>query len=110
MRLKTTAAAAILSLGGSFSGAMACDLSADNCLRSTVVWPLYTLNGRPLGAVEALVRRPPRLQISRDTGQPLAVIYDNPDSRPGSVEPYLHLEPLRHVGRSDTVGAYPVGY
>jgi len=56
------------------------------------------------------VRRLPRLERSRSTGQPLTVGFNNPGSFPGAVDPYVELVPLPRVPRSSTQAAYPQGY
>ena len=110
MRLMTIAALSIAALVGGVSAAASCEPVTLGCTASEVVWPLYTQNGRRLGAVDAREHRLPSLEVSRYTGQPLSVIYDHPGSRPGAIDPYMRLVPLPRTKRSDTVGAYPVGY
>ena len=110
MRATTIAALAALSLAGGVSGAGACGGSGDVCDPSVVAWPAYTEAGQHIGVVEARVRPWPHLEISRFSGQPITVLYNNPGSAPGSVDPYMHLVPLPHVRRSTTLGAYPAGY
>ena len=110
MRVRMIAALAALTLSAGVSGAEACGGYDDVCAPSVVVWPVFTETGRHIGVVEAPVQPLPHFGTSHSNGQPVTVVYNNPDTLPGSVDPYLHLVPLPHVKRSSTIGAYPVGY
>ena len=63
-----------------------------------------------VGTVEAPVSHIMRLERSRFTGQPLSVVYNNPSSLPGSVDPELVLVPLPRVAPFKTQAVYPRGY
>jgi len=91
------------------SVAEACPLPAA-CLPAVVVFPAYTPAGLRIGTVEAPVRRLPRLEVSHFTGQPMTVVFNNPGSFPGAVDPYVELVPLPRMPRSTTQAAYPEGY
>jgi len=110
MRAFTVAAATACSIFLSASVAQACEPLPAACLPRVVVFPAYMPWGLRIGTVEALVRRLPRLERSRFTGQPLTVAFNNPGSFPGAVDPYVELVPLRRVPRSSTQAAYPQGY
>ncbi len=109
MRALTFAAAAASSLFVATS-AFACPPGLTECLPRAVSFPAYTPEGVRIGTVQAQVRQPIVLQASRFTGQPITVIYNNPDRDLGVVDGDAELVPLPRVARSRTVGAYPVGY
>lgn len=90
--------------------ARACEPVRAECLPRVVVFPAYTAEGRRVGTVEAPVRRIMPLERSRFTGQPLPVVYNNPGSLPGSVDPELVLVPLPRVAPFKTQAVYPRGY
>ena len=83
---------------------------AADCLPAVVAWPVYTITGRWLGAVAAPARPMPRLEVSRFTGQPLTVIYNDPARVPGAADPYVELVPLPRVPHRKTQAVYPRGY
>lgn len=110
MRL-TLALASALSAGLlAAPAAWACDPVRSECLPRIVVFPAYTAEGLRVGTVEAPVRHVMRLARSRFTGQPLPVLYNNPGSRPGAVDPELVLVPLPRVAPFKTQAVYPRGY
>ena len=81
-----------------------------SCRRDVVVFPAYTPEGLRIGSVGAAVRREPALEISRTTGQPLSVLYNDPTREPGAVDPDLYLMALPRARPSRTRAVYPVGY
>ncbi len=90
--------------------ARACEPIVAECLPRVVVFPAYTAEGLRVGTVEARVRPVERLQRSRFTGRPVTVVFNNPGSRPGLVDPYLERIPLPRVRPFDTEAVYPRGY
>lgn len=99
---------AALALGS--PAAQACDPVVTACLPAVVAFPAYTPEGLRVGTVVARVAQPMPLERSRSTGQPRTVVFNNPGSLPGSVDPGLTLVPLPRAKRFDTRGAYPRGY
>ena len=84
--------------------------AVSNCERDVVVFPAYTPEGRRIGSVEARLRRAPALEISRTTGQPLTVLYNDPTREPGVVDPDVYLMALPQAHASRTRAVFPVGY
>ena len=110
MRVLFLATVAGLLVLGMNQAAKACDPAFESCGRAVVVFPAYTLEGLRLGAIGDRIQGRPVLETSRSTGRPLTVLYNNPTSRPRSVDPQLFLMPLPRVGSSHTRAVYPVGY
>ena len=110
MRHTTVAASAALALILAASAARACEPASPECLPRIVVFPSYTPEGSRIGAVEAPVRPMRHLEMSRFTGQPLTVLFNNPGSAPGSVDRGLVLMPLPRVKPFKTQAVYPRGY
>ncbi|WP_237480522.1 hypothetical protein [Lichenibacterium dinghuense] len=92
------------------TAARACDPVVTECLPAVVVFPAYTHEGIRVGTVEARVAQPLALERSRYTGQPRTVVFNDPGSMPGAVDPGLTLVPLPRVKRYATQAAYPAGY
>ena len=92
------------------SAARACDPVVAGCLPAVVVFPATTPEGLRVGTVEAPVRVPYPLEISRFTGQPRTVVFNNPGSVPGAVDPGLTLVPLPRTPRFHTQAVFPRGY
>lgn len=92
------------------TAARACDPVVTACLPAVVVFPAYTAEGLRVGTVAARVAEPPALEPSRYTGQPRTVVFNDPGSLPGAVDPELTLMRLPRVKLYDTQGAYPSGY
>lgn len=90
--------------------ARACDPVTTECLPAVVVFPAYTPEGVRVGTVVARVRPPYPLELSRFTGQPRTVVFNDPGSLPGSVDPEIQLVPLPRVPRFHTQAVYPRGY
>ncbi len=90
--------------------ARACNPIDQDCGRRVVVFPSYTPEGLRIGSVRAETYRGPELEISRTTGQPQTVLYNNPTREPCSVDPDLYLMALPHARSSHTRAVYPVGY
>ena len=90
--------------------ARACDPAFETCARDVVVYRAYTPEGRRIGSVEAIVRHGPALEVSRTTGQPLTVLYNDPSREPCAVDPDLILMALPRARASRTRAVYPVGY
>ncbi len=108
MRISTLAlAAATLS---ACTAARACNGVVTECLPAAVAFPAYTPEGLRVGTVVARVAQPLRLEPSRYTGQPRTVVFNDPGSFPGAVDPRLTLVPLPRAKRFDTRGVYPKGY
>ena len=107
MRSSTVLLAAALAAP---TAALACDPVAVECLPPVVAFPAYTPEGFRVGTVEARVARFDPSERSRFTGQPRTVVFNDPGSLPGAVDPGLTLVPLPRVKRFDTRGAYPSGY
>lgn len=91
------------------TAARACGVATE-CLPGSVAFPAYTPEGRRVGTVVARVARPLELEPSRYTGQPRTVVFNDPGSFPGAVDPGLTLVPLPRVKRFDTQAVYPRGY
>ena len=81
-----------------------------SCGRDVVVFPATTTEGLPIGSVAARIRRQPTLDISRTTGRPLTILYNDPTREPGAVDPDVFLMPLPRARPSRTEAVYPVGY
>ena len=109
MRLFTVSALALLAAVSSVPGASACEVAVATC-PPVIAFPVYTTEGARIGTLEAPLRRRPRLELSRITGQPLTVVFNNPESVPGAVDPELILVQLPRVARSTTQAVYPRGY
>ena len=90
--------------------ARACDPAFQRCNRNIVVFPAYTPEGLRIGSVADVIYRGPILEISRTTGQPLTVVYNDPTRIAGAVDPDLVLMPLPNARPSRTRAVYPVGY
>ena len=90
--------------------ARACVPSFESCGRGVVVFPAYTPEGLRIGTVADRIQRPPFLEISRITGRPLTILYNNPTRETGAVDPNLYLMSLPRVRPSRTRAVYPVGY
>lgn len=110
MRLFTVSASALLATLSAVPGARACEVGMATCPPPGVAFPAYTPEGLRIGTVEAPAPRPLRLERSRSTGQPVTVVFNNPESMPGAVDPELTLVRLPRVGRSSTQAVYPRGY
>lgn len=92
------------------ASAHACEPVPTGCLPTVVVFPAYTPEGERIGTVTARVKPPFPLERSRFTGQPVTVVYNDPGSLPGSVDPGLTLVPLPRVPHFHTRAVYPRGY
>lgn len=90
--------------------ARACDPVTTECLPVAVAYPAYTPEGLRVGTVAARVRPPYRLETSRFTGQPRTVVFNDPGTLPGSVDPEFRLVPLPRVPRFHTQAVFPRGY
>lgn len=90
--------------------ARACDPAFQRCDRNIVVFPAYTPEGLRIGSVADMIYRRPILEISRTTGQPVTVLYNDPTRIAGAVDPDLTLMPLPSARPSRTRAVYPVGY
>ncbi len=110
MRVLIVAAIAGFLVPAMGQAARACDPVVQGCGRNIVVFPAYTSEGRRIGSVADVVRRRPTLEISRTTGQPLTVMYNDPTRVSGAVDPDLILMPLPRARSSRTRAVYPVGY
>ncbi len=110
MRASIVAAATACSILVAASAAQACVPLPAACLPRVVVFPAYIPWGLRIGSVRAPVRQLPRLEVSRFTGLPLTVVFNNPGSLPGAIDPYIELVRLPRVPRSTTLAAYPQGY
>ncbi len=110
MRVLLLATIAGLLISAAEGSADACQPSFQGCGPAVVVFPAYTPEGMRIGTVEAGVHRPPFLERSRITGQPLTVIYNTPTLEPGAVDPGLTLMALPYVRPARTTAVYPVGY
>ena len=107
MSIVTASLAAVLS---ATPMARACEPVLRECLPDRVVYPAYTPEGLRLGTVSARVRQIVPLQRSRFTGQPIPVVYNNPTSLPGAVDPYVERVPLPRVRPFKTQAVFPKGY
>ena len=92
------------------SAAQACDPVLVECLPAVTLFPAYTSEGIRVGTVAARVRRGPRLEIDRSNGQPRTVVFNDPTSVPGAIDPYVTLVPLPRAPRFHTQAVYPRGY
>lgn len=92
------------------AAARACEPAVHACLSDRVTYPAYTAEGLRVGTVEARVRHFVPLERSRFTGQPLPVVFNNPGSLPGAIDPYVELVPLPRARPFDTQAVYPRGY
>ena len=92
------------------SAVQACDPFVAACLPAAVVFPAYTPEGNRIGTIEARIRLPYALERSRFTGQSVPVVYNNPRSLPGSVDPEFRLVPLSQARHFQTQAVYPRGY
>ena len=110
MRVLVVAAIAGLFVAGMGASARACGPTLQGCGRDIVVFPAYTPEGLRIGSVGAVIRLEPRLEISRTTGRPLTVIYNNPTREPGAEDAEVTLMALPRVKLSRTRAVYPVGY
>ncbi len=110
MRHTTVAALAALALTVAAPAVRACEPAGPGCTPRTVVFPFYTPEGERIGAVEATVRTMRHLEVSRFTGQPLTVLFNDPASVPGAVDPELMLVPLPRAKPFKTQAVYPRGY
>ena len=110
MRLFTVSASAVLAMLSVAPSARACEGGVAACPGPRIAFPAYTTEGLRIGTVEAPSRRLPRLERSRSTGQPLTVVFNNPESVPGAVDPEVTLVRLPRVARSTTQAVYPRGY
>ena len=109
MRLSIVTAA-LAALVSAPPTAWACDPAARECLPDRVVFPAYTPEGLLVGIVSARVRTVMPLQRSRFTGQPIPVVYNNPASLPGAIDPYVERVPLPRVAPFKTQAVFPRGY
>ena len=110
MRTSTIVASALALWLPASSAALACDAIATECLPSVSTYPAYTPEGLRVGTVVARVRPPYPLEISRFTGQPRTVVFNNPDSLLGSIDPGFALVPLPRVPGFHTQAVFPRGY
>lgn len=92
------------------AAARAADLASTACPPAVVVFPAYTPEGSRVGTIVERVGPPYRLERSRFTGQPRTVVFNDPGSLPGSVDPEFTLVPLRRVHQFHTRAVYPRGY
>ena len=110
MRVLFLATIAGLLIPAMGQAARACDPTFESCGRGVVFFPVTTPEGLRIGTVEAVIHRRPVLEISRTTGQPQTVLYNNPSREPCSVDPDLYLMALPRARPSRTRAVYPVGY
>ncbi len=92
------------------AAARAADLVPTACPPAVVVFPATPPEGVPVGTVVARVGPPYRLERSRFTGQPRTVVFNDPGSLPGSVDPEFALVPLPRARHFHTQAVYPRGY
>lgn len=104
------ATASLLALLSAVPVARASEAELQDCPPARVVYPAYTPEGLRIGTVSARVRPILPLQRSRFTGQPIPVIYANPGSLPGAVDPYVALVPLPRMAPFKTQAVFPRGY
>ena len=109
MRLSIVTAS-LLAVLSAVPVARACEAGARDCPPATVVYPAYTPEGLRIGSVSARVRPIVPLQRSRFTGHPMPVVYNNPASLPGAIDPYVELVPLPRVAPFKTQAVFPRGY
>ena len=110
MRIATVLPSALALALLASPAARACDPAATECPKAVAVFPAYTPEGLRVGTVTARVRPLPPLERSRFTGQPRTVIFNDPGSLPGSVDPGFTLVPLPRVPLFHTQAVYPRGY
>ena len=110
MRHATVTACAVLALSLAAPAARACAPADLGCPPRTLVFPSYTPEGERIRTAEAPVRPTRHPEVSRFTGQPLAGLFNNPGSVPGSVDRDLALVPLPRVKPFKTQAVYPRGY
>lgn len=110
MRLFTVSASAFLAALSVAPSARACGFGVAACPQPSIAFPAYTTEGLRIGTVEAPLRRSPRLERSRSTGQPSTVVFNNPESMPGAIDPEVTLVRLPRVAPATTQAVYPRGY